>query len=176
MNIKMYFVNLLVKALLVEILCLIIIDANGMFLYISGLHDFLYLTFSCCIFLITIFCVFYSNIFCQHLFLMQDFLQLFRRKSIKIKKCPYSEFFWSECGEIRTRNTPNTDTFHACYILQYEKIRVIVTRFFCPQKCIRFKTLLTMVAHLQQNSANYFYMLKNMNYRCLVNDFFIFSK
>ena len=33
--------------------------------------------------------------------------------------CPYSEFFWSvfsriqfECGEIRTRKTPNTDTFH----------------------------------------------------------------
>ena len=24
----------------------------------------------------------------------------------------YSEFFWSECGKIRTRKTPNTDTFH----------------------------------------------------------------
>ena len=29
------------------------------------------------------------------------------------KKCPYSECFWSECGKIRTRKTPNTDTFHA---------------------------------------------------------------
>ena len=36
------------------------------------------------------------------------------------KKCPYSEFFWSvfsriqsECGKVRTRITPNTDTFHA---------------------------------------------------------------
>ena len=51
------------------------------------------------------------------------------------KKCPYSELFWSyfpafglnteryrvslriqsECGKIRTRITPNTDTFHAVY-------------------------------------------------------------
>ena len=46
------------------------------------------------------------------------------------KKCPYSELFWSafsrlrteygvslriqsECGKMRTRITPNTDTFHA---------------------------------------------------------------
>ena len=41
------------------------------------------------------------------------------------EKCPYSEFFWSvfsdcvslriqsECRKIRTRKTPNTDTFHA---------------------------------------------------------------
>ena len=36
------------------------------------------------------------------------------------EKCPYSESFWSlfygiqsECGKIRIRKTPNTDTFHA---------------------------------------------------------------
>ena len=29
------------------------------------------------------------------------------------EKCPYSEFFWSECRKIRTRKTPNRDTFHA---------------------------------------------------------------
>ena len=50
-------------------------------------------------------------------------------KSTLREKCPYSEFFWSvfsrirteygvslriqsECGKIRTRKTPNTDTFH----------------------------------------------------------------
>ena len=27
--------------------------------------------------------------------------------------CRYSEFFWSECVKIRTRKTPNTDTFYA---------------------------------------------------------------
>ena len=27
------------------------------------------------------------------------------------KKCPYSESFWSECRKIRTKITPNTDTF-----------------------------------------------------------------
>ena len=45
------------------------------------------------------------------------------------KKCPYSEFFWSifsrirtkygekrgKCWKIRTRKTPNTDTFHAVF-------------------------------------------------------------
>ena len=51
------------------------------------------------------------------------------------KKCPYSELFWSafsrirteygeilriqsECGKIRTRITPNTDTFHAVYTIK----------------------------------------------------------
>ena len=53
------------------------------------------------------------------------------------EKCPYSEFFWSvfsrirteygeilrtlsiqsECGKIRTRKTPNTDTFLAVFSL-----------------------------------------------------------
>ena len=28
------------------------------------------------------------------------------------KKWPYSEFFWSECGKMWARKTPNTDTFH----------------------------------------------------------------
>ena len=27
--------------------------------------------------------------------------------------CLYSELFWSECGKILIRKTPNTDTFHA---------------------------------------------------------------
>ena len=27
--------------------------------------------------------------------------------------CRYSEFFWSQCMKIRTRETPNTDTFYA---------------------------------------------------------------
>ena len=40
MKIKMYFLNVVVKALLVELLCLTIIDANGMFLYFSALHDY----------------------------------------------------------------------------------------------------------------------------------------
>ena len=40
MKIKMYFINIVVKALLVELLCLIIIDANGMSLYFSGWDDY----------------------------------------------------------------------------------------------------------------------------------------
>ena len=59
------------------------------------------------------------------------------------ERCPYSEFFWfvsshiwtgterygvslrihSECGKIRTRKTPNTDTFHAVYV----KVLLLVT-------------------------------------------------
>ena len=31
------------------------------------------------------------------------------------EKCPYSEVFLSECGEIWTRKTQNTDTFQAVY-------------------------------------------------------------
>ena len=41
------------------------------------------------------------------------------------KKYPYSEFFWyafshsrTDYGQIRTRKTPNTDTFHAVSIAE----------------------------------------------------------
>ena len=30
--------------------------------------------------------------------------------------CPYSEFFWFECGKIRTRKTPKTVLFTQCFI------------------------------------------------------------
>ena len=33
------------------------------------------------------------------------------------KKCPFSELFWSKCGKMRTRITPNIDTFHAVVVL-----------------------------------------------------------
>ena len=47
------------------------------------------------------------------------------------QKCPYSEFFWSKCGKIRARKTPNTNTFHA--VTAFRKIEVIWSasrRFF----------------------------------------------
>ena len=31
------------------------------------------------------------------------------------EKCLYSEFFWSECRKIRSRKTPNTDSFYEVY-------------------------------------------------------------
>ena len=44
------------------------------------------------------------------------------------KKCPYSEFFWSvfsrirtECRKIRTRKTPNTDSFYAEQVIEIFK-------------------------------------------------------
>ena len=33
------------------------------------------------------------------------------------EKCPYSELFWSAFYRIRTRITPNTDTFYAVNVL-----------------------------------------------------------
>ena len=38
-------------------------------------------------------------------------------KSLR-EKFPYFDFFWSECGKIRTRKTPNTNTFHAVSVLK----------------------------------------------------------
>ena len=31
------------------------------------------------------------------------------------EKYPYSELFWFECQKMRTKMTPNTDTFYAVY-------------------------------------------------------------
>ena len=44
------------------------------------------------------------------------------------EKYPYSKFFWSECGKIRTRKTPNTDTFHAVYF-------AIIATKMCNRVC-----------------------------------------
>ena len=41
----------------------------------------------------------------------------FHKKLSLRKKSPYLQFFWSDCGKMRTRKTPNTDTFHAVFIL-----------------------------------------------------------
>ena len=48
------------------------------------------------------------------------FLNRIINKDALRKKCPHSEFFWTvffcirtEYGEIRTKKTPNTDTFYA---------------------------------------------------------------
>ena len=58
------------------------------------------------------------------------------------ENCPYSEFFWSvffhiwtedgkiwsiqsKCGKMRTRKTPNTDTFHAVNLLVLTSVVVV---------------------------------------------------
>ena len=43
----------------------------------------------------------------------------FQFKSARValhEKCLYSEFFWCECGKIRTRKIPNVDTFHGVLV------------------------------------------------------------
>ena len=61
------------------------------------------------------------------------------------KKCPYLEFFWSifsrirteygerylvslriqsESGKIRTRKSPNTDTFHAVFVFTINELSI----------------------------------------------------
>ena len=53
----------------------------------------------------------------------------FVKKSLH-KKCPYSELFWSvfsrirteyECGKLRTKKTPNLDTFHTVNLPSNQK-------------------------------------------------------
>ena len=34
------------------------------------------------------------------------------------EKCSHAEFFWSECGKIMARKTPNRDIFHAVIFSQ----------------------------------------------------------
>ena len=50
------------------------------------------------------------------------------------KKCSYPELFWSafsriqtEYGKMRTRTTPNTDTFYAVIILIVTIMKIIIS-------------------------------------------------
>ena len=47
------------------------------------------------------------------------FLQYIALGATVREKCPYSEFFWSECGKIRIRKTKNTDTLHPVLVGKY---------------------------------------------------------
>ena len=45
------------------------------------------------------------------------------------KKCPYSELFWSIFSRIRSRITPNMDTFHAVSLLEPGNLDVLICVF-----------------------------------------------
>ena len=51
--------------------------------------------------------------------LLQSFFRNKKKSNLRL----YSEFFLSECGKIRARKTPNTNTFHA--VTAFRKIEVI---------------------------------------------------
>ena len=57
--------------------------------------------------------------------------ELFLKQQLLLReKRPYSEFFWYECGKILTRNTPNTDTFHAVFQIYIDYIKGVSLYLF----------------------------------------------
>ena len=51
------------------------------------------------------------------------------------KKCPFSELFWFKCGKMRTRITPNTDTFHAVVVL--DVLTTLSFRLTCSKRSLQ---------------------------------------
>ena len=45
------------------------------------------------------------------------------------KKCSYLDLFWSECGKIRTRITPDKDTFYAVLLTELKLTYVLYFKF-----------------------------------------------
>ena len=45
------------------------------------------------------------------------------------KKFSYSDLFWFECGKIRTRITPNKDTFYAVLLTELKLTYVLYFKF-----------------------------------------------
>ena len=45
------------------------------------------------------------------------------------RKFSYSDLFWSECGKIRTRITPNKDTFYAVPLTELKLTYVLYFKF-----------------------------------------------
>ena len=66
------------------------------------------------------------------------------------EKCPYSELLWSVFSQIRTRITPNTDTFYALTMMQKTKIlNGFILTFFIENSQVFDKVLfLVYVSHL----------------------------
>ena len=89
-----------------------------------------------------------------------------QRRSLR-KKCPYSELFWSvfsriwteyeaslriqcECGKIRTRITPNTDTFHAVDLLRIDSVTANLIREFSNVPILFFVYIVLLLLYNQQ--------------------------
>ena len=55
------------------------------------------------------------------------------------KKCPHSELFWSEYGKMRTRITPNMDTFHAVFVCNsIVHLRRMVKSYYVIKSYLRY--------------------------------------
>ena len=62
---------------------------------------------------------------------MNQSTELFLKQQLLVReKRPYSEIFWSECRKIRTRKTPNTDTFHAVFQIYIDYIKGVSLYLF----------------------------------------------
>ena len=78
-----------------------------------------------------------------------------------MKKCPYSEFFWSlffciqsECGKIRNRKTPNTKTFHAVFenAIDNQSFTTLLDTVDCVHKTILKSS--SFVFHISDTRLN----------------------
>ena len=74
--------------------------------------------------------IFQKNTFRISLSIPYPFLKYSNYHHSVRKKWPYSELFWSafsriqfECGKIRTKVIPNTDTFYVVLLYQKEALR-----------------------------------------------------
>ena len=73
-------------------------------------------------------------------------------KSLSLrKKCPYSELFWSKCGEMWTGIAPNTDTFHALYRSSYIVLKQIYKGSFSIIYWWSWEN--TVASHAKKNSS-----------------------
>ena len=83
------------------------------------------------------------------------------------KKCPYSELFWSLFSRIRTKITPNTDTFHPmANMMNYNDLDKYTRKCrFSHRRC-----------SIKRGSQNFFarFTRKHLHQRFFFNDVAVF--
>ena len=76
------------------------------------------------------------------------------------EKCPYSEFFRSTFSRIRTRKTPNTDTFHRVLLTPYQtNNKLILTQYHGVRNVCFLENLACFVFLLPPFRDSLFYLI-----------------
>ena len=94
------------------------------------------------------------------------------------KKCPYSELFWSECGKIRTRITPNKGTFYAVLFFTDPILALTQPNFLFVPLSESFKSPFwerTKFTHFLKTSSQFLYVTNFFHLKCWkqqLNSFF----
>ena len=101
--------------------------------------------------------------------------QVFKKEPLR-EKCPYSEIYSrnvrveAECGKIRTRKTPNTDTLCTVNFTRIQLMVIIMVIIIIIMVIIFSRRLIGFSSYFEKDLSQLLLMVLNTSIDCLHND------